>query len=130
MRLRVVPLLLHHYQKTGTVPQRMAVGFAAYILFTKPIKREGDSYTGLYNGHAYPIQDNEANFFMQAWQHASPEAVVGQVLGNAGLWDSDLTLLAGFKEAVTGHLTSILQQGAAAVLKSVIDAEKTSLTGP
>lgn len=124
MKMRVVPLLLQHYSNKDTAPHLMALGFAAYIIFTKPVKEENNNYAGETNGEGYPIQDNSAHFFMQAWQQAEPEAVVRQILSNTALWDHDLAQLPHFDAAVTQCLISLLQQGAAATLDKSI-AEKT-----
>lgn len=130
LKMRVVPLLLHHYQKTDTAPQSMALGFAAYILFTKPAKEEAGTYVGEANGNAYPIQDNQARFFMEAWQQTSPGLVVERVLRNKELWDRDLALLPGFADAVTNHLTRLMQEGAVAVVQRHVGAAKPSAATP
>jgi tagaturonate reductase len=130
VKMRVVPLLLHHYKTESKVPELIARGVAAYILFTKPVKEENGNYIGIANGNEYVIQDNEASFFMQVWQQASAAAVVQQVLCNTRLWGHDLTLLAGFANAVTAHLDRMLEEGGAAVLRTFVDSEISSGARP
>ena len=56
MRMRDIPVLLEHYKKHDSPPRRFAVGFAAYLLFMKAVKKEGDVYKGESRGQVYPIQ--------------------------------------------------------------------------
>ncbi|HEX2684279.1 MAG TPA: tagaturonate reductase, partial [Ferruginibacter sp.] len=60
MRLRVVPVLLQYYALYKKVPEYMAIGFAAYIYFMKPVKEEEGKYYGRVNGKFYHINDAKA----------------------------------------------------------------------
>jgi tagaturonate reductase len=105
MKLRVVPLLLH---TKGRVPAGMTKGFAAHILFMRPIKEEGGKYFGESRGVHYPIQDDKASVYAAAWASGEP---VHRILQDVSLWETDLTNLEGFEEAVTKELITITEKG-------------------
>jgi len=111
LKMRVLPVLLNYYKKSSSVPENIAFGFAAYILFTKPVKKEGNEYFGELNGEFYKINDDKAVLFYERWQNDDPQSLVGEILSNTSLWDTDLTALPGFADAVTENIKSIQDQG-------------------
>jgi tagaturonate reductase len=116
MKMRDVPILLEHYTLQQEVPQAMALGFAAYLLFMKGVKKEGERIYGQVNGDFYWIQDDQAGYFFETWQQASPEELVAEVLKNTQLWGTDLTALPGFAAALEQYLNQLQSSGAAASL--------------
>ena len=118
LKMRVVPVLQRYYGQYKTVPEYIVTGFAAWLLFMKAVKKEGNIYYGELDGQAYPIKDEMAEYFFNHWQNLSPDKLVKTVLGNASLWDADLTLLDGFTEKVTYKLNAIMQHGMMAVLEN------------
>jgi tagaturonate reductase len=107
MKMRNVPLLLHHYKKYNTVPQYMALGFAGYLLYMKPVKKDGSAYFGQYNGQPYEIKDDSADYFYNLWQNHTAEEVADAVLNNAALWDTSLAALPGFAHAIKTYIKNI-----------------------
>jgi len=99
IRMRVVPVLLSHYQPTP--PPHMVLGFAAYLLFMR--------------GQSGPVTDDRAAFFKDLWQK-EPSEVVRTALRDQGLWGADLTDVPGFEEAVREGLDTLMNKGAAAAL--------------
>jgi tagaturonate reductase len=120
MKMRNIPTLINYCRVFGCVPQYVALGFAAYLLFMKATKREGEQYWGDANGQPYPIKDEKAGYFYQQWNGLSAAELVTAVLSNKELWDEDLTLLPGFSEAVTQKLQLLLDKGALQTLQSFI----------
>lgn len=116
LRMRVVPDLLHYAERFRAVPQYVALGFAAYLLFMRGTRQEGGKWYGEAQGQEYLIQDEQAGFFANLWATTSPIELVRQALSDLGLWGTDLTALPGFAEAVTRYLLQLLQDGAAATL--------------
>ncbi|GAA4321605.1 tagaturonate reductase [Flaviaesturariibacter amylovorans] len=116
MKMRIVPVLLEHYRTHATVPERMALGFAAYIAFMKPVRSVEGSYFGELNGAAYPIQDDQAASFQRRWAGLTPAALVGDVLRDT-YWGAPLHELPGFADAVIDRLTGILSGGARELLE-------------
>jgi len=112
MNMRNVPLLLCHYELNNSVPQYMATGFAAYLLYMKAVKKDGDKYFGDRDGEQYEIKDDAAAYFYELWQNNGANAVAEQVLKNESLWGTDLSHLQGFAEFVKTQLQNIIANGA------------------
>jgi len=102
MRMRNIPVLLQHYKSHDTPPQHFALGFAAYLLFMK--------------GGNYTVNDDKAGYYQEVWKQHGPDEVVDVVLKNKGLWDTDLSGLKGFAEAVRENLHLLMNKGAAIAL--------------
>lgn len=127
MRARNLPTFQRFIDQTGQLPQRMTLGFAAYLLFMKAVRVED----GVFMGEAttekgvitYPIRDDYADYFFKLWQQTTPtdEASVRQfvatVCGDTTLWEADLSQWAGFTEAVADHLHNLLSLGVEATLE-------------
>jgi tagaturonate reductase len=112
MKLRVVPLLLKRFADKAPVPEYMSKGFAAHILFMRPVKVEGGKYWGENRGIHYPINDDQAGVYDDCWRRdAAIDEVVRKVLSNRTLWDTDLTLLEGFEAAVLEQLIQLMEKG-------------------
>ncbi|WP_420151972.1 tagaturonate reductase [Siphonobacter sp.] len=111
MKTRNVPLLLKHYEQTGTAPERFALGFAAYVLFMKAVKEEGGKYFGERNGEFYLIQDEPAGWYFDWW---SRQGELSEVLGNTNFWGTDLNALPGFGERVAFYLNKLQESPEAA----------------
>lgn len=108
---RNVPTIQRYYQKFGQVPPLFAKAFAAYLLFMKAVKHQNDQYFGQRGEEFYLINDIKAPYFYEKWQGITPANVsqlVHEVLSDRTLWDTDLTQLQGFGEAVTAHLHSMM----------------------
>lgn len=116
MRMRVVPVLQHYYMLYNRVPENMALGFAAYIVFMKAVKEEKDVYFGKLNGNYYPIKDEKAWYFYEKWQTIKPSFIATAVLRDIALWGYDLTLLPGLAESVSEKIEEIMEHGMAVTL--------------
>lgn len=116
--MRNVPLLLKHYETNNTSPELFALGFAAYLYFTKPVKEAGGKYFGEYNGREYPIQDEMAESYMKRWNNFAPPELVKEVLSDISLWEHNLFILPGFYESVLEKLNLIINSGAKAAMRS------------
>lgn len=105
MKMRNVPTLLNHYRKYNQVPALVAKGFAAYLQFMKAVSVEDGIFYGERKGQKYPIRCDAAVELDKHWKHAETlEELVSNVLSDKNLWDTDLTVLPGFKEAVLENL--------------------------
>nr|WKN39281.1 tagaturonate reductase [Tunicatimonas sp. TK19036] len=108
-----------YYQKTGKVPERLCAGLAAYLLFTRPVAKEDGTYYGEFEGNRYPIRDDQAPYFYDAWQgkNASDiKALVQQILSHSAFWDQDMT---PFTERIAYYLIQFDKQGVKATLASI-----------
>lgn len=61
--MRIVQVLLRYAELYKSVPENMALGFAAYLVFMKVVKVENDIYYGNFNGTDYPVKDQKPDTF-------------------------------------------------------------------
>ncbi len=119
MKLRNVPTLTQYYREHAHgVPQCIALGFAAYLLFMRGTTQRDGIWYGEHNGKAYPIQDQQAAYFSGLWARLSPDELTQAVLQNSALWGQNLNALPGFGDAVAGFLTRLLEKGVSATLNA------------
>jgi tagaturonate reductase len=116
LKMRVVPVLQQYYRAHKAVPEHIATGFAAWLLFMHAVKKEGNTYRGQLNGKDYPVKDDMAALFFDRWQNLLPDELVKTTLADTNLWDTDLTQLEGFAEAVELKLKAIMEHGIMAVI--------------
>lgn len=109
MRTRCIPLLLQHYKTENTVPELMALGFAAYLCFTRPVVKKNNGYYGEFNGELYRLQDDAAAVYYKRWAGLSTPALVHTVLTDTDFWGTDLAELPGFEEAVLEKLSLLVE---------------------
>ena len=125
MKLRNIPLLVNHYRKHTEVPVFMAVCFAGYLLFMRSVKKTGDTYFGERNGAEYEIKDDSAAYFYNAWHNLSGAELPKAILRDEALWDTDLTKLPGFLDAVQEALSDMLRYGVFETIKK-LDSNKVT----
>ena len=116
MKLRNVALLLKQHAKTGSVPENMVLGFAAYLLFMKCSKGADEKFYGEANGKKYAIQDEAAPYFFNKWAIKNIDTFVDSILSDKELWGTDLSVLNGFAAAVKEDLQLLTSRGAMATL--------------
>ena len=119
MKMRNLPLITEYYNRHHEVPQHMAAGFAAYLLFMKGVKQEGGKYYGERNGAAYHINDDEADYYFHLWKDHTPDQVVHKALSREAFWGVDLAALPGFADAVTAYLQQFINGQYAEVLNAL-----------
>ena len=117
MKMRVLPVLLQFYTRFNKVPENIALGFAAYLLFMKVEKEEDGHYFGKYNGNYYPVKDDKAGYFYEKWDTMAQEPLAASVLKDIALWGFDLGTLPGFIPAVQKYMTEILELGMTNILQ-------------
>ncbi len=118
MKMRALPVIMKYVERLGAVPEHISLGFAAYLLFTRPLSRKQDKYYGEWRGQEYPIQDDFAGYFFSKWDKLSPSELVHEVLSDTTLWGEDLSLLPGFEQAVKEKLAVLLEQGPSVALQN------------
>ncbi len=119
MKMRNLPLLQRHFQNSQQIPQRMALGIAAYLLFVRCNPVEG-KYTGVFKNSDYIVEDSHAAALSEAWQNADISTVVEKILGKESIWGVDLLLLPGFASAVRGFLHEMLDNGVEATFEKFL----------
>ncbi len=123
MKMRNLPLLKRYVELHGKSPERMTAGFAAYLLFMKPVRVENGRYFGKVNEMEYPINDDAAAWFHDCWQQHDVPGVVNAVLANVELWGMDLRELNGFADAVLKNLHQMMASGVMQVVNAIENKE-------
>jgi tagaturonate reductase len=128
MRVRVVPSLLRHVERTGRVPQGMALGFAGHLLFLRGELQEQRRAAGL----PVPI-DQAGERITELWRapgKAEPAGIASLArvaCADTSLWGTDLAAVPGFADAVASWLARASADGMPAALTRFLDhAEPTS----
>jgi tagaturonate reductase len=112
MKLRNVPVITKYAETKKSVPQNMALGFAAYLQFLRPVTRKADGYYGNWQNLEYRINDDHAGYFYEKWQNGEAANIIDQVLADTSLWGEDLSLIAGFAAAVKEKFSLLQERGA------------------
>lgn len=113
MKIRILPLLANYYDIYNKVPDHIALGFAAYLLFMKVAEEKDGKYYGSLNGNSYLINDDSTAYFYQQQQK---DNYVTSVLTDTNFWSLDLGALPGFVDAVNEKYNAILNKGLEAAL--------------
>lgn len=111
LKMRVLPVLQQYYKNSNNVPDAIALGFAAWILFMRATKQENGKYYGEREGVPYLINDDQAAYFYEQWRQHGEAGIVAAVLGDQSFWGIDLTTLPGFSAAVSKNLANMLTYG-------------------
>ncbi|KAA0991539.1 tagaturonate reductase [Dyadobacter aurulentus] len=114
---RVASTFLNYEKQQAHFPEYATFGYAAYIYYMKPARKDGDKYYGLANGDYYLIQDEKAAFFYQKWQMSSMEETVKAILKDVTIWGKDLSKEESLVTGIAGHLLSLKQNGAMETLE-------------
>lgn len=120
--MRNVPLLVSYFERFGTVPEYMSLGFAAHLLFMKSVKAPDGQYYGEANGKHYLVNDYHASYYAEHWKR--PESAVIRIMGDTHFWGTNLSKLPGLVETVSENLHSLMQVGAADWLIKIQSTKK------
>lgn len=119
LKMRTQPLLHNHYKNNQTVPQLIALGYAAHILFMRCTEENG-SYWGVLNGKKYQIKDDQANMYYQKSLHHQGASLVHAVLTDQQLWGEDLTAYPGFADAVVAYYHGLSSANPISIIKDAV----------
>jgi tagaturonate reductase len=114
--MRVLPIIERYYQKFRMVPQQMALGLAAHILFMQTQKDATGKFWGHTKDRNYLVTDEKAEFCHSKWKNCSDEDLVGEILKDKDHWGMDLSAIPGLVKSVEGHLKELQKDGAASVV--------------
>ena len=117
MKMRNVPVILKYAERIKAVPENIALGFAAYLLFLKPVSKKQDKFYGEWQGKEYHIQDDFAAYFFEKWSKLKPAQLADAVLADTSLWGADLSAIPGFAQAVKDNMASLLEAGVAKTIQ-------------
>jgi tagaturonate reductase len=117
MKMRNVPVILKYAERVKAVPENIALGFAAYLLFLKPVAKKQDKFYGEWQGKEYHIQDDFAPYFFEKWSKLKPAQLADEVLADTSLWGADLSAIPGFAQAVKDNMAALLENGVAKTIQ-------------
>jgi len=126
LKMRVVPVLLRHYESANEAPEKIAFGFAAHLLFMYAAQEENGKYYGHLNEERYLINDDQASYFYGLWQNNTADTLVDEVYANQELWGANLAALPGFTDAVKKHLKTITNEGMPNALKNLASNQESA----
>lgn len=122
MKIRIVPLLLNYYKIFNQVPAHIALGFAAYLVFSRPQREDNGLYFGLDNGASYRLNDDSAPYLFEKYsQH--PDNFVSEVLGDEQFWGINFNHLMGFIAEVEVLYQEIASHGINLALRKLSAAQ-------
>ncbi|MFM9908134.1 MAG: tagaturonate reductase [Chitinophagaceae bacterium] len=124
LRMRVVPVLSKHYQLHQSPPVYIATGFAAWFLFMRTVKKEGDQHFGVHAEKQYPIKDDHAAELCDYWNKHPDGTKLDTILRDTAIWGEDLDGLPGFTDAVDEKLQQMLKEGVVKTIQ-LIQSKKT-----
>lgn len=108
MRLRCLPLIRRYYEQTGRLPEKMARGFAAYLLWARSRHSGAGTYEVSLNGKKYALNDQYAPVLAGHWAAQTyAEALVKAVVADEQLWGNELPALPGWAEMVGREINAL-----------------------
>lgn len=110
-QMRVVPVLLHYYRQHKALPTHIVMGFAAWLLFMRAVRKENGKYFGLRAGKEYLITDDKAELLYQYWTQHPDGAALKRITSNPALWGDDLDKIPGFTSLVRELLLQMMDIG-------------------
>ena len=119
MNMRNFPLIKAYLDRRGAVPPRMALAFAAHLLFMKSSPDTDGKFYGAYHGQRYPIADVNADFYCEKWQSA-PLEIAPEILKNEKIWSVDLTPYPDFIKTVAHYLEALKSKDIFALINETI----------
>ena len=118
MKVRVIPSIVDFSSKEGRVPELIAFGFAAFLLFLRGDLQNERKAAGL----AIPVDELSSkvrDLWMENGNHASA-AIARDACADADLWGADLLAIPGFEDAVATHLAKMSDVGVRAALTQLL----------
>jgi len=119
MHMRNIPTLKNYVKRFNHVPEHISFGFAAYLLFMKPVAIRDNKYFGEANGKEYIINDDKAAYYYEIWKSNDIDAIVKNVLSDQKLWGDDLTMINGFETNIKKYLRRLISHGAKKALEEI-----------
>lgn len=119
MRMRSIPVITKYVRRFNTIPELMALGFAAFLLFMKVEKNADGNFSGYANNRSYRVTDENIASFAEKWSGSDTTNFVKKILASDNLWVSDLSNLPGFADKVTAMIKSLETAGAMNILTEI-----------
>lgn len=119
MQMRNIALIQRYFEKYGSCPPHMALGFAAYITFMRCEKDEHGNFLGNTKRGSYFIDDPKAVIFHDYWTKYSLKDIVVHVLKNETIWQTNLNQIPGLADQILYYLELLNSKPALEVIKEL-----------
>lgn len=120
-KARVMPSLKEYVKRNNKLPECITASFAFYIAFFNGDALTDEGLTAHRAGNDYTVKDDKDVLeFYYNHKDDSVEDLVHAVCTNTAFWGEDLTAIEGFESAVCNYLSQIRNDGAYAVMKSLL----------
>jgi tagaturonate reductase len=124
-----------YYEKHDKMPPLMSMGFAAYLLFSRPVKMENGQYFGenLRTKESYPIHDDKAAILQEHWADVDDfsrpqlENLVKNIVADDRLFEDTLKNLPYFTSSVAFFLHEIVENGVLETLEKTAALQAVSV---
>ncbi len=107
MLMRNVPTLLAYYNRHDKVPAQMALGFAAYLYFMRSVPSGSGGYYSNCLGRQIAVDDSQVQVMHDYWSRPDHGEAISKILSDTKLWQTDLSRLPGFEEAVLKNIEKL-----------------------
>ncbi|MCI4670684.1 MAG: tagaturonate reductase [Bacteroidia bacterium] len=114
MAMRNVASILRYQEKTQKIPEKMSLGFSAYLVFLRPTKVGERKSEGSWQSKPYPITDKQAAWLKGKWdnfEHDNSREWLKDVFSHVEIWGEDLGKYKDWLDRVDHHLRRILTEG-------------------
>jgi tagaturonate reductase len=120
MKMRNIPVLNRYRAVYGTVPERMALGFAAFLLLLRILYTNSQSSNG--NGtRSISFDEKNLGYFNEVFAAHEVPAALETIMKNTDLWGNDFCGWTEFHERVLQYAKLIQESGAAKVMKTITE---------
>ena len=111
-KARVLPSLLAYQKQTGSVPECLTLGFAAYLAFYHGTRLTDQGLVSLRDGEEYIINDDRKILeFYYAHRDDTLEQLADAVMSRDDWWGLDLHSVPTFEERTKQYLAVIRSEG-------------------
>ena len=119
MKVRVVPSIVDFASKEHRVPELIAFGFAAFLLFLR-----GDLQTARRSQGLPVPSDDQGAGIRELWARADSDSAIRTIVSEAcadeSLWGTSLRGIPGFEESVAMHLARMNEIGVRVALSQLL----------
>ena len=130
MQARNVATFHRYVEKYEALPPLMTLGWAAFVVFSRPVKLENRQFFGRLSDDKgdrfYPINDDKAIFWLEHWQHAQIDSIgaaqyfLEKIMADTRIFGEKGFDVPDLAAAAAPYVYDILQKGAQAVLENAL----------
>lgn len=94
IRIRIVPVIINYYQKTGTLPAKLMNGIINFLNLYLKAKKTDQGYYVTINNNTFQLNDEHLDTIMS--EINKKENGLVSLFSNSALWGADLAAIPGF----------------------------------